>query len=177
MHNFARARGHERQKAVLDHSGAEQRYAAFYEMAAKLGTAMDSVNGDEYMANFLALMSEDVVVCFPFVGKIANESCYFGKEAVAAAGRFGNQTAAYINLEVDAFWVAEPPNESGIAGVWRYTQTSVFARPSGKVCSVQWHGSVVWNLNPANTSQVSQWLESPDAGRYARTFPYACFDD
>jgi hypothetical protein len=148
-------------------------YAAFYVMSTKLQAAMDRVSGAQYRLNWLAMLTEDVVVCFPFVGKMDEEHCLFGVPAVANATKFTNDTAAFINLQVDSFWIAETPTASDIAGVWRYTQTSVFPQSvhgSGP-CSIQWSGTVTFRLNPANTSQLTTWLESPDAVRYGSTSP------
>ena len=149
--------------------GETTQYQPFYDASAKLQKAFDGVDGQTYVSNWLKMLTDDVIVCFPFVGLI-DDNCFHGISRVANESKFGNHSAAYINLQVDSFWISESLDMTQRAGIWRYTQTSAFSRIDGSACSVQWSGTVTFRLSASNTSQISEWLESPDSVRYGSTF-------
>ncbi len=138
--------------------------APYYAMGRRLETMMNNVDGHQYNVNFVAAVSDDITLCFPFVGIIDSATCFFGKAAVANATHFGNRQSAFTTLQMLDMWVTASSDTAPLAAVWRYMQNSVYMTgPNGTACSIQWQGFVVFRLNQQNLSQISHWLESPDA--------------
>lgn len=150
--------------AAALHAPAAFNPAPYYAMGQQLVTMMNNVDGHQYNVNFLAAVSDDITLCFPFVGIIENTTCFFGKAALSNATHFGKRESAYTTLMMQDMWVTAYSDTAPPAAVWRYVQNSVYMTgPNGTACSIQWRGSVVFRLHQKNLSQISHWLESPDA--------------
>ena len=164
---------HKRSLALPDQTPPVIEPEAYFTMAARLVKAMNKVTGIAYMNNWLEMLTNDVIVCYPFTGVISQELCMFGIQEVINVSGFGSLTAVYTSLQMDSFWIASPyPYGAESAGIWHYTQSSVYMTSnSSSPCSVQWSGTVTFRLNPKNTSQLTHWLESPDAIRLKDSFP------
>ena len=142
--------------------------SAFDVMQGRILAALDDVTGEEFMWNWIALMSDDCVVCYPFIGVISPEFCLFGKQAIISEwGKppFVNSTA----IQQDNFWLSKNGNRT--AGIFQYTTSSAYVSPSSQICAVQFNGVVVYELEASNTTLISKWLETPNSNRLEKTYP------
>lgn len=141
--------------------------ASFFLMQQKLLAAMDDVTGRGFIFNWLALLSPNVTVCYPFVGVIDTLHCLFGYDAVFDAWSKGPFETS-VAIQQNSFWLSK--SGSATQGVFKYTTSSSYLH-NGSACVVQFEGVVSWLLDPHNTSSILQWLETPDSNRISATYP------
>jgi hypothetical protein len=142
--------------------------AAFHVMQERLLAALDDVTGEGFMWNWIGLMSDDCIVCYPFVGVISPEVCLYGKQAIIdewGKPPFVNSTA----IQQDGFWLSKSSNRT--AAVWQYTTSSAYVSPLSEICAVQFNGVVIYELEASNATLISKWLETPNSNRLSRTYP------
>eukprot|EP00759_Apiculatamorpha_spiralis_P040554 PhF_6_TR39093/c0_g1_i1/m.58506 len=132
---------------------------------------MDGVTGHDFVWNWINVLSEDVTVCYPFVGIIDPTHCLFGKEAVIKQWGVGIGVQSTA-IQQEEFWLTKYPATGDTMAVWKYTTSSSYVAPSNTTsCAVQFGGTVMWVLDPNNATLISKWLETPQSDRISQTYP------
>jgi hypothetical protein len=136
-------------------------------MQARIMKSLDSVTGHDFIYNWFELLSDNVTVCYPFVGVVDADHCEVGIASVRRAwggGPFTGETA----LQQDMFYVTKQGTST--VGVFEYTTSSSYMH-NGTACAVQFNGVVMWRLAANNASFIDMWLEMPNSNRLASTYP------
>eukprot|EP01098_Paradermamoeba_levis_P008188 TRINITY_DN3393_c0_g1_i1.p1 TRINITY_DN3393_c0_g1~~TRINITY_DN3393_c0_g1_i1.p1 ORF type:complete len:211 (-),score=46.69 TRINITY_DN3393_c0_g1_i1:300-860(-) len=142
--------------------------SSYADMAVAIKKALDGVTGHDFVWNWIAMLSENVVVCYPFVGEINPTYCVFGLQEVKkafGAGPFTNNTA----IEQTSFYLSK--NGGKTFGVWGYTTSAAYINSNNKACVVQFQGTVMFQLDENDHSKLSAWHEVPDSNRISSTYP------
>ena len=144
---------------------------AYYSMAEILSQKLDNVNGYDFNFNWLDLLSDNVTVCYPFIGIISPEYCIYGynavKEWIIISGS-GSQTN-FTAIEQTGFFISKYLSQK--LGIWSYVLSSSYMNTIYGSCVVQFTGIVQFDLDPSNTSSIIKWFEVPDSNRINQTYP------
>lgn len=146
--------------------------AQYDKMQATLLRRLDGTTGAAFVSNWLALLSPDVVVCYPFVGLVDPLHCRVGLQNVTNAWNPPDQhPQSSTSIEQDSYWLTQYDAATAPVAIWHYTTASAYT-PSGQTaaCVVQFQGVVTWRLS-AVTGLIDMWLETPDTQRLATTYP------
>ena len=140
----------------------------YYKMANQLSSTLDCVTGYDFVMNWINILSDNVTVCYPFVGIINQNYCLFGLDQVKQAYN-NSQGANFTSIQQEKFYISKyPPTK---IGVWYYSLSSSYLSNDYGSCSVLFDGVVNFSLDPANTSLILKWLETPDSNRINQTYP------
>lgn len=145
--------------------------SAYESMQKTLLRILDGVSGHDFVWNWINVLSPNVIVCYPFVGVIGPRHCLMNKSAVI--NNWGKGIGVLSTaIQQESFWLTTNSNTGDTLAVWKYTTSSAYVSPSNKTsCTVQFGGTVLWDLDPHNASLISKWLESPQTDRIKQTYP------
>ena len=146
----------------------------YYSMSDHLSSILDGVSGYDFVMNWIDILSNNVTVCYPFVGIIDSDYCLFGIDEVKKVWN-NSQRANYTSIQRQLFYISKyppiPPQQTKKLGIWHYTTSAAYFSNDYGSCSVLFNGVVNFALDPSNTSLILQWLETPDSNRINQTYP------